>query len=434
VTRQLKLLRRFLDHHPGARERAGRAYRRRLERWLDTRTLGDAEQLLILILLAEMDPEARPRLRDGIVEICRRGFSLATFPAESDQTMLFELGMEAVDWQPVAMAALDSRQVALRQRALAVVEERLGPDGIAVYHAVLESSPARGDAVIEVARGALAGHSPALAGIPAVEIFIALLRLLSEPERETLRKQAQALLAGDGPLVARLAAEPADGPGAEQVALALLNFRASDNYLFPILELLERIWGPAVVEAFRRRRERETRRITARMEDDSGELPVGLMTRDSYNALLEEIARVELELRTTIPRAIQKARELGDLRESGEYESAKLKQRQASDRLLLLQRQVAEAQVIEDLPIDDSCVQAGTEVILKPVEGGESVVYWVLGEGDSRHGPDVVSYRAELGQALWRRRAGEELELPLPGERRRFRLERIRRRLPAAAD
>jgi transcription elongation factor GreA len=168
------------------------------------------------------------------------------------------------------------------------------------------------------------------------------------------------------------------------------------------------------------------------MEDEIGELPVGLMTRATFNALCEEIARVEYELRTTIPRAIQKARELGDLRESGEYESAKLKQRQASDRLVLLQRQVAEAQVIEDLPIDDSCVLAGTEVMLRPVEGGEPVTYWILGEGDSRHGPDVVSYRAELGRALWRRRPGEEIELPLPAGRRRFRVERLRRRLPAA--
>jgi len=446
VARQLKLLRRFLGQHPHALERSARAYRRRLERWLDTRSLTGEERLLILILLADMDPAARPRLRDGIVEACRHGFSLATFSAESDQTMLFELGMEAEDWQPVAMAALDSRQLPLRQRALAAVEERLGAEALGLYRAVLEASPARGDAVMEVARAAVSGHSTAVAGqqtalagqstalarIPAVDIFIALLRLVSEPERETLRKQAQALLAADSPLCARLAAEPAGGPGAEQVALALLSFRASDSYLFPILETLERIWGPAVIEAFRRRRERETRRITARMEDEIGELPVGLMTRATFNALCEEIARVEYELRTTIPRAIQKARELGDLRESGEYESAKLKQRQASDRLVLLQRQVAEAQVIEDLPIDDSCVLAGTEVMLRPVEGGEPVTYWILGEGDSRHGPDVVSYRAELGRALWRRRPGEEIELPLPAGRRRFRVERLRRRLPAA--
>lgn len=432
AARQLKLLRRFLDQHPDARDRVDRAYRRLLERWLETRPLTDEERLLILILIAGWDPAGRSRLRDHLVEACRGGFSLATFPAASDQMMLFELGLEGPDWKPVAMAALDSRELAARERALAVVDERLGPVAVDFYRAVLEGSPVRGDAVIEVARVALGGRSEAAARVPAVDIFIALLKQVSEPGRETLRKQAQALLAADGPVFARLAAEPAAGPGAEQVALALLSFHASDNHLFPILAALETIWGPTVVAAFRRRRERETRRITARMEDEGGEPPLGLMTRASFNSLRAEIERVDLELRTTIPRAIQHARELGDLRESGEYESAKLKQRQASDRLLLLQRRLAEAQIIEDFPVDDSFVAAGTEVVLSPVEGGEPIIYWVLGDGDSWLGPEVVSYRAELGRALWRKRPGEELEVPFAGGRRRVRIEQIRRRLPPA--
>ncbi len=140
--------------------------------------------------------------------------------------------------------------------------------------------------------------------------------------------------------------------------------------------------------------------------------------------------RVDLELRTTIPRAIQKARELGDLRENGEFESAKLKQRQFGERLAQLQRILGEAQVIEDQPVDTSRVQAGTEVTLTPLEGGPPITYWVLGEGDSHHGPSVISYRADLGRALWRKRPGEEVELPLASGQRRFAIERIIRRVP----
>ena len=42
------------------------------------------------------------------------------------------------------------------------------------------------------------------------------------------------------------------------------------------------------------------------------------------------LERLERELRTTIPASIQKARELGDLRENAEYHSAKLKQANVS--------------------------------------------------------------------------------------------------------
>ncbi len=432
VARQLKLLRRFLTQHPDATVRAGRAHSRRLERWLETRKLAAEERILILMLLAEWDREAEARLRDGIAAAARSGFSLAEFPETSDQQRMLTLGLSAKDWPAVAMAALDSKQPAIRDRAIAVIEERLGPDAEALYRSVLEASPARGDAVVEVVRRALEEETAALKAIPAVNLFVAALRLLSDPERETLRKQAQVFLDGEGPLFARLSSEPADSPAAEQVELSLLNFRASDQYLFPILASLEQIWGPSVIEVIHRRRERESKKIAARMDDEIGELPVGLMTRASFDALRTEMERVDLELRTTIPRAIQKARELGDLRENGEYESAKLKQRQASERLALLMRQMADAQVIEDLPIDDSRVVAGTEVTLEPVDGGPSLCYWVLGDGDSRHGSNVISYRADLGRALWRRRPGDEVDLPLPAGLRRVRIGNVVKRLPAA--
>jgi transcription elongation factor GreA len=429
--RQLKLLRRFLEQHPDARERAGRAHGRRLERWLETRSLTHEDRILILILINEWDPEARVRLRDGLVEVCRHGFSLAAFPEERDQQRLLELGLEAEEWQPVAMAGLDSKQLLFRQRVLALVEERLGAESTRFYRNVLEKSPAYGDAVIEVARGALSDGTPALAAAPAVDLFIALLRLVSEPERETLRKYAQGFLDPDGRLFVRLASEPAEGPGVEMIELALLNFRASDKHLFPILAALERIWGSKVIEAFRRRRERESQLIAARMDDDEGELPVGLLTRASLDALKAEAQRIDLELRTTIPRAIQLARELGDLSENAEYESAKLKQRNANERLVQLQQLISDAQVIEDQPVDESCVQAGTEVTLEPLDGAEALVYWILGDGDSHHGPDVVSYRAELGRALWRRRPGDEIELPLAQGTRHFKIGQIKRRLPS---
>jgi transcription elongation factor GreA len=430
--RQLKLLRRFLEQHPDARERAGRAHGRRLERWLETRPLTSAERILTLIVIAEWDPEAPARLGAALAEVARAGFSLAEFPEIKDQERLLTLGLATADWQPLAMAALDSKQPAIRERALAAIEERLGAAASALYREVIEFSPVRGDAVVEVVQRALTNPTPALAEVPVAELFIAALKLLSDPERETLRKVAQGFLDPEGPLFARLAREPATGPAAEQVEVALLNFRASDRYLFPILAALEQIWGPSVIEVFRRRRERESKKIAARMDDDTGELPVGLMTRASFDALRTELERVDLELKTTIPRAIQKARELGDLRENGEYESAKLKQRQAGERLALLMRQLTEAQVIEDLPADATRVMAGTEVTLYPVDGGDPLTYWVLGDGDSHHGPDVISYRADLGRALWRRRPGDEVDLPLPGGSRRVRIERIARRLPTS--
>ena len=434
VGRQVKVLRRFLDQHPESRARAGRAHGRRLERWLESRALAHEERILILILIASWDPAGRARLRDELATVARQGFSLGEFAAEEDQLMLFEIGLEGEDWAPVAMAALDSKHLSVRDAAREAMEARMGEEASVLYRQLLGASPERGDAVIEIVRGATAKAAPGLAQVPAVDLFLALLKLLADPERETLRKLAQNFLAQGGIVMERLRSEPADGPVAEAVAIALLNFHASDQFLFPVVEALEEIWGPSVAETLKRRRERESKRIAARLDDDTGELPVGLMTKASFIALKAELEHVDLELRTTIPRAIQKARELGDLRENGEFESAKLKQRQFGSRLALLQRIITDAQVIEDQPVDESRVQAGTEVTLAPLDGGAPVTYWVLGDGDSHHGPEVVSYRADLGRVLWRKRPGDEVVLPLTSGPRRMKVERIARRLPAVPE
>jgi transcription elongation factor GreA len=432
IVRQLKVLRRFLDQHPESRARAGRAHGRRLERWFESRVLTSEARILILVLISAWDSNGRSRLRDELASAARQGFSLGEFAAEEDQRMFLEIGLEGEEWASVAIAALDSKHLAIREAARAAIRDRLGEGAAILYRQVLGESPARGDAVIEVVRGAIDGSEPGFAAVPAVDIFLGLMKLLSEPQRETLRKHAQDFLVSGGPLMERLRAEPADGPVAETVAIALLNFHSSDRFLFPVIEALERIWGPSVAETLKRRRERESKKIAARLDDDTGELPVGLMTKASFLALRAEVEHIDLELRTTIPRAIQKARELGDLRENGEFESAKLKQRQFGSRLAQLQRIITDAQVIEDMPMDESRVQAGTEVSLVPLDGGAPVTFWVLGDGDSHHGPDVISYRADLGRALWRKRIGDEVELPLATGRRRLKVERIARRLPAA--
>ena len=52
------------------------------------------------------------------------------------------------------------------------------------------------------------------------------------------------------------------------------------------------------------------------------------------------------ELRTTIPATIQKARELGDLKENAEYHSAKLKQTNAQKRAGSLQMRISRARAM----------------------------------------------------------------------------------------
>src|SRR5262249_34954119 len=68
----------------------------------------------------------------------------------------------------------------------------------------------------------------------------------------------------------------------------------------------------------------------------------------------DEIAQLDKELKTELPREIKRARELGDLRENAEYQAAKERQRLVESRISLLQKRVSEIQLmnLERIPKD----------------------------------------------------------------------------------
>src|SRR5262245_34620221 len=56
----------------------------------------------------------------------------------------------------------------------------------------------------------------------------------------------------------------------------------------------------------------------------------------------DEVALLERELKTELPKEIQRARELGDLRENAEYQAAKERQTYVQARISMLKRRMNE--------------------------------------------------------------------------------------------
>jgi transcription elongation factor GreA len=218
-----------------------------------------------------------------------------------------------------------------------------------------------------------------------VRSFIVLLQ--SRPS-DVLAQRALRFFALDADLLERARSEPASSDTRSFLEAAVLDWRSSDRSLFP--------W----------------------------------MTRASFESLREEIREVGLALKTTIPEAIRKARELGDLRENAEYAAAKAKQSQYAHRLSDLESKARVVRIIEDQAVSDRAAGPGTEVGLAG-EGGEARVYWILGEGDQRHGEGVVSCQAPLGRVLTGRVLGDTVDLGDGSGR--FTITSIRIRLPEPA-
>jgi transcription elongation factor GreA len=157
-----------------------------------------------------------------------------------------------------------------------------------------------------------------------------------------------------------------------------------------------------------------------------------VMTRSTWAMLQKELEEMERELRTTIPATIRKARELGDLRENAEYHSAKHKQANVSRRVAALQLKLTRARFVEDVEFHEGVAGLGTRVRLEGTAGTR--VFWILGEGEQHHGPEVISFQSVVGRALMNHSVGEEVELGEGEARARWRIAAVERRVPLVED
>src|SRR6476620_2542893 len=87
----------------------------------------------------------------------------------------------------------------------------------------------------------------------------------------------------------------------------------------------------------------------------------------------DEIAVLERELTHELPKEIQRARELGDLRENAEYSAAKERQRFVEARVSMLRQRVSEIQLMNLDKIPHDRAGFGSKVTVR--EGGQTFVY-----------------------------------------------------------
>jgi transcription elongation GreA/GreB family factor len=107
-------------------------------------------------------------------------------------------------------------------------------------------------------------------------------------------------------------------------------------------------------------------------------------------------------------RAIQEARELGDLRENFEYKSARQRHEYLTARAATLERELSTARPI-DLERED-CAEVRIAVRVRVNDDGRERTISILGPWESDPVRELVSYDSELGRSLLGKKPGEEVE------------------------
>lgn len=138
----------------------------------------------------------------------------------------------------------------------------------------------------------------------------------------------------------------------------------------------------------------------------------------------EEIQQLERELKLELPKEIQRARELGDLRENAEYQAAKERQRLVQARVSMLQQRASEISLmnLEKLPTDRAAF--GSKLELREV-GGEKKTYHLVMPEDAEPDKGLISTASPIGRALVGKEEGDEVEVPTPGGTRAFEIVKL---------
>jgi len=138
----------------------------------------------------------------------------------------------------------------------------------------------------------------------------------------------------------------------------------------------------------------------------------------------DEIAVLERELKVDLPKEIQRARELGDLRENAEYKAAKDRQTIVNSQIAMLKKRVGEISMINLERIPHDRAGFGSTVHLR-AENGEAVVYQLVMPEDADADKGMISTSSPIGRAILNKEEGDEVKVVTPNGPRRFELIKV---------
>lgn len=146
------------------------------------------------------------------------------------------------------------------------------------------------------------------------------------------------------------------------------------------------------------------------------------MTIEGKKKLEEELKTLLTVERPDVIKAIEAAREQGDISENAEFDSAKERQAFIEGRIQEINSKLARAQVIDPKSIKSDKIVFGATVVLEDLSGTKkkTVKYQIVGvdEADAQHGR--ISINSPMARALIGKVEGDVVTVNTPGGVKEF--------------
>lgn len=151
------------------------------------------------------------------------------------------------------------------------------------------------------------------------------------------------------------------------------------------------------------------------------------LTREGCDKLKEELKILKTVKRKEIAHALEKARQLGDLSENAEYESAKQSQAINEKRIRELEEKILTARILDNERISSDKAYIGAKVKLVDIDSKEEIDYMLVTEDEADYAKGKVSISSPVGKALLGCKIGAIVNIRVPAGALRYKITGISR-------
>jgi transcription elongation factor GreA len=151
------------------------------------------------------------------------------------------------------------------------------------------------------------------------------------------------------------------------------------------------------------------------------------MSREGYQKLTAELERLKAK-GPALHKAIGEARDQGDLSENAAYHAAREELAKLTARIAQLQGQLASADIVDkgQAGAPQGTAVFGSTVRVRDLDSGDQETYQLVGPGEADLAANKILTTSPVGRSLISRRVGDEVEVPVPRGKLRYRIEEIR--------
>jgi transcription elongation factor GreA len=150
-----------------------------------------------------------------------------------------------------------------------------------------------------------------------------------------------------------------------------------------------------------------------------------LLTKEGYQKLVDQLSYLKRVRLPSIIEVVSRAREDGDLRENGAYQTAKEEQALVEARIGQLQDILGAAEILDLEHVPKDRVGFGATVHLLDMDTKEQIRYTLLSGDEVDFEEGKISIDSPVGRSLLGRREGEEVEIKVPAGILKYKVNKI---------